>query len=472
MIIGTALCTPVFPAIGFVNICLRFALPDPQLRRGLSSSLGSILSFACWTIIPYSYEIAPLLLPFAISNGISAGIGYAFLDITSGGPRSSSFLKNPILTGGGIGAFTGIIAPRYLYGEAYDILYGIENVTPLMKEIMSWQFVTEISCSTGFIAGCAMYPLLHYPIFGYQRLPWTKFSGLLLMSSFALMYSVYRIDDEKHGMLTPEGSYVKPEMSKLLNSLMRLNVQTMEFEMYSLTTNSWVGSPELYQEVQIIVKSVRNYQRWNECTFDNPLLALLYLFIDKGIAMRFSDHLVTIEDTKELIRKRDQMHKTDLSVAFIIERSKNQGSNLVQIVSNFLISTENFTLRKSQRLLNATEKASLGIELVMIMKQCGMKEIHLETSNNTTISLGEIENWIRKTVPGIILYKTEETAFTQGMSVEAQLDLFSWVSTDLSTAFKRWEHDFVEEERNRKRFAFAIASGLLATICSGILYAY
>jgi len=110
-------------------------LPNETLRTQLSTSIGSILSFACWTIVPYSYNIAPLILPFAISNGISAGFGYAILDVSTGGPKHSEVLKNPILTGGGIGAFTGFVAPNFLYGEAYNVLYGIDSVSPLFTVI-------------------------------------------------------------------------------------------------------------------------------------------------------------------------------------------------------------------------------------------------------------------------------------------------------------------------------------------------
>ncbi len=127
------------------------------------------------------------MLPFALSNGVSAGVGYAMLDVGTGGPKYSKVLKNPVLTGGGIGAFTGFVAPNLLYGEAYNLLYGIDSITPIMKQLMASPFVTQISCTTGFFAGCIMYPLLHYPIYGIKSVPWTNFSGLLLVASAATM---------------------------------------------------------------------------------------------------------------------------------------------------------------------------------------------------------------------------------------------------------------------------------------------
>ncbi len=412
------------------------------------------------------------------------------MDIGTGGPQSSSdlpskvhvpALTNPFVMGGGIGAFTGYVAPNYLYGEAYNILYGIDNITPLMKQIMSFPFVTEISCTTGFIAGCAMYPLLHYPMFGIQNVPWMNFSGILLVSSGLLMYGIYSIDGDKHGVIAPNGSYVKSEIVPVLNSIVRLNVQKDKFETYSLTSSDWVGDADYYQQRQKIVLSVQEYQNgkdsWGKLyTFDNPVLAYLCHWFDRGIAKRFPDNIVTLKDSKELKKIRDAMHRTDLSIAFLAAaRTRNEKSQdiliLIEKVKLFCRMNGVMTDKECQRLLNSSEKASYGVELLMFMKQKNLDEIHFDKSK-ATLSIGYLENWIRKTAPGIILFKTDEIDCLKGMSVESQLENLSFpFNNDLESLKVNWEQIISDEERTRKRYTLVVVTGLLTTIFSGVLFA-
>ena len=499
---GTALCTPIFPAIGFVNVCLRVAFHSSpsheQLLRKLSASIGSILSFACWTVVPFSYEIAPLLLPFALSNGICAGVGYALLDISTGGPKvaattsSINILKNPILTGGGIGAFTGFVAPNYLYGEAFHILYGMEGVTPLIQQFMAVPFVTGISTTTGFVAGSAMYPLLHYPIFGLEHVPWTYFSGLLLLSSAVMGYTIYNKNDgEKLAALAPDGSFVRPEVVPLLNSIIRFNTQTNKFETFSLSSksdnkNSWVGPPELSWQGQKVADSMRDYQSRRDSngekfTFDNVILGCLCHYFDRGIAERFPNNVIRIRDSKDLKQHRNLMFWTDLSVAFMVERIKGSSSvslkhsneevsSLAQKAIDFLVQNEIFTERKSRKILKSTQMTSLGLELIMTMKQQNIQEIYSEKLESI-ISIHEIEKWIRKVTPEIILFKCEETDCLKGQSVENQLAQLSWEGKDIKHYKELWEQACVDEYKTRKRHQLVITTGLLASILSGIVYA-
>ena len=103
----TALATPVFPAIGFVNLFLRVVLPEAKLRATISTSIGSVLSFATWTLIPAFYNVAPAILPCAVGNGVVAGATYGVIDAVSGGPTSRILQRNPLVAGG-IGAITGV----------------------------------------------------------------------------------------------------------------------------------------------------------------------------------------------------------------------------------------------------------------------------------------------------------------------------------------------------------------------------
>ena len=468
--IGTALCTPIFPAIGFVNICLRFMLPNEQLRTALSASIGSILSFACWTIVPFAYDIAPLLLPFAISNGVCVGVGYALLDVTAGGPKS---LKHPFV-GGGLGALTGFAAPYYLYGEAYNVLYGIEGVTPLIQHFMAAPFVTEILCTTGFVAGTAMYPLLHYPMFGIKSVPWTNFSGLLLVSSIGMVYALYATDTEKNANIAPVGSYVNPEIVPLLNSMVRFNTETAQFEAYSLSSNKeWVGSPDCYKKGQIVTKQVREYQQQNDywgerCTFDHPMLGYLCHYFDRGIAQRFKKSLVTLMDERDINKLRDTMHQTDLVVASILDRSRNniQEKSFVEKNYRYLIDHENLSKRWCLKLLKSAEKASLGVELIIAMKENGTDKVHLRHSN-TTVSSEDIEKWIRNTSPGLLLYQSDESQHVRGQSIENQLSRLSWTCTNLNKATDKWENAIMEDSSSRRRNVF-LTSSFLATILSAI----
>mmetsp|Transcript_9359 Transcript_9359/g.13932 ORF Transcript_9359/g.13932 Transcript_9359/m.13932 type:complete len:602 (-) Transcript_9359:52-1857(-) len=495
---STALCTPVFPAIGFVNFCLRVALPNEKLRMKLSASIGSIISFACWTIVPFTYSITPLLLPFALSNGLCAGVGYTILDIGGSGLAaatnsrvssssslltSNPFFQNTMLTGGGIGAFTGYCAPKFLYGEAYNVLYGIDGVTPIIHQLMASPFVTQLSCTTGFIAGCAIAPLLHYPMFGIGGVPWTYFSGLALAISTVTMYSLYRIDHDQHATIAPEGSYMKPEMVPLLNSIVRYDVKGGDFGTYSLSSKAWVGGPAECQRGKVNAETVRSYQReedsWGEkYTFDNPVLAYLCHYIDRDIQRQYPEHTVTVKDVNYLIECRDSMCQTDWSVNFIMERSKannavGQKNHLEQFddkVEKISVYDESMTKRKRRKVLKSIETVSVGIELILAMKQRGIKDIYSK-KRNSMISLDDLEAWVRQKAPGTFMFESDEkdTPF-KGESIESQLSRLEWRCQDIENTLTIWEQ--VAFDERKKKWLFVIATtttGVLATFLSGML---
>ena len=142
--------------------------------------MGNAVNIAFWCILPYSYQYAPLLLPCAIGNGIAAGGAYAALDVMGGGP-ASKLLKNPLIAGGGIGAFVGLVAPSLLYGPVCSTLYGIEHMGLFLNQAFTeFPYIMQISVTTGFAAGIAMYPMLHYPIYGVPNVPWQALTGAVL----------------------------------------------------------------------------------------------------------------------------------------------------------------------------------------------------------------------------------------------------------------------------------------------------
>ena len=445
-------------------------LPNEKLRSQLSASIGSILSFACWTIVPFSYEIAPLMLPFAISNGISAGVGYAIIDVSTGGPKNSSILKNPILTGGGIGAFTGLVAPNYLYGEAYNVLYGIDSVTPLIGQVMAVPFVSQISCTTGFVAGCAMYPLLHYPIFGIKNVAWTGFSGVLLVLSAATVYTIYKTDVNKHDMIAPVGSFCKPDMVPLLNTIVRYNTQTKQFESYSVTTKEWVGDPIVCDKGSDMADSIRSYQKnsdsWGQTyTFDNPMLSYLCHYFDRAIAERFPENIVSLKDKQVLSDYEEMMYKTDLVVALVNE--KNEEKPMQEIVDEKIVqmmSAQKSTYRsKCQRLLKKAASVAVGVELILAMQKQGVNELYCDHLKSI-VTLKDVESWVRRRVPELMLFPEDEDCGFEGESVKSQLHHLEWESKSVDHALENWANLSSKERRTRWKVGIVATIGVFASL--------
>lgn len=81
---ATALCTPLFPIIGLNQLLFRFL--DPATRTVITGGT-SMLYFSAMVLAPNSFYYAPILLPFAIGNGVTAAGVYAALDGLVGGPK-------------------------------------------------------------------------------------------------------------------------------------------------------------------------------------------------------------------------------------------------------------------------------------------------------------------------------------------------------------------------------------------------
>lgn len=458
---STAICTPVFPAIGFVNAALRIMMPDPQLRQKISASSGAILNIAFWYILPFSYDVAPILLPFAIGNGIVAGAAYGCLDIVSGGPQSK-ILKNPLITGGGIGALTGVVAPTLLYGQIYSAMYGIEGMSELIRQGLGLMpFALQISGATGFVAGMALYPLLHYPMFGVKNVHWMNFSGGILLASGVTLYHIYSSDGEKIMPILPDGSFVTPKEKAILDSVIRYNLTKNSLETYSLSANSWIGPPELHQKAHMISEVVRLYQKnsWgSHYTYDDQVLAFLSRWMDNGIAQRYPQHIVTVKDPKELLQCQKQLQKTDLIVYSILERTNHKTADMESVIDKLNSYGKSTSKREKMRLIQDIQSVCVAVEVLMSQRRAGTQDVKLQE---------EVTVWIRKHVPDILLTIEEENQHngSLGQSIESQLKSAKW-NMDQNVAIANWEEQKTLERRKLRNRRIMIFSGALLSLAS------
>ena len=67
---STALATPLFPIIGFNHLVFRFVPPEQRMAIHGGTSMAYL---SAMVLLPNAFYYAPVLLPFAISNGVTAG---------------------------------------------------------------------------------------------------------------------------------------------------------------------------------------------------------------------------------------------------------------------------------------------------------------------------------------------------------------------------------------------------------------
>lgn len=199
----------------------------------MSGLWGSVFSFAAYTLTPKLYAIGPLLWPFALCNGLTAGAAYAAIDSASGGP-TGKILGNP-LAGVGIGVTVAAFAPHFLYGPALSHLYGIEDASGVISSILQFPFVQSVTLATGAAAGLMIYPVLYFPINGIKGVPWAKFSLPPLLAAAAATYWVFSPDNAA-ALPVPPGAHVPKELVPLLEANLRLDTGTGRMLSYS-----WCG---------------------------------------------------------------------------------------------------------------------------------------------------------------------------------------------------------------------------------------
>lgn len=509
---STALCTHVFPTIGFKKLHARFTIPDPNLRAKFNASLGTIFNIAFYYILPFGIEYSPLLLPFAIGNGIVAGGAYAILDTASRSippalsssidpSRGQMLMQNPLVAGGGIGATTGLIAP-HLYGSICETLYGVEGLSNSCSALInSFPFFLQISATTGFAAGVMMYPILHYPIHGIQNVKWQGFSGVLLLASSMTVYYMYRPEGMQDNLVCPDGAFVDRSLVPLLSAIVRYRVSEGKFGAYSMEGGEWLGEPGLKDKGQMIADGVRRYHApgwWDgsndggggkNYTFDNQILAFYCSWCDRGLGEKHKDRLVHVLDVKELQAYEDSMFRTDWAVKGIIEmkagspialhKHEEDESRIENInddtmrekIQQMKAYGSAMSDRECKRRVESIEATSVAVQLLMTIRQIdsahdsGSDSI-INAANNTPIVVADLEGIVRKRAPGILLYKTEEAKKgVKGQSVESQLEASRWKAPALDDALAKWQ-TLQGTERGRKiRNGLLITSGILASLC-------
>ena len=432
-------------------------------------------------MIPYNYQIAPLLLPFAIGNGLTAGSMYAAAEglhmmLFRGAAISAS--RGPWLAGG-IGAMTGYVAPHHVYGEVYSQLYGIEEMKEICSFVMGVPLVQEVSVATGFVAGMALYPMLHFPMYGIPGVPFLHFSALVLLLSSLGLYQVYTLQDgdseEQENTLPiplPEGTYLPPHTVKYLDSIVRYNAETGEFRPYSPKLNDWVGSLEEKKIKDELCERIRQHHvKWKgeAVTFKHPILAFLYHYLDHGIAQRFQNHVISVPVPSQVLDNQECMARTDLTAKAMVERRNGSCRGLAMTQEKVEELAEQYkmyggAMSKEERVrrVKNIEVVSIATDLYLLLKQKEQegKELSMEDSILTEHLLRSI---IKK-APGILLLKRDEREGFHGQSIESQLQRIPLQLVDESKIRERWNEISRRKETQLWKDGLLAAAGFLLSL--------
>ncbi len=429
------------------------------------------MSFTTWTLLPnlYSGAVTSLILPCAISNALVAGCSYGILDLASGGPKgkNNALLQTPWITGAGIGATVGYIAPNQVYGPVMEYCWQIEGMSQSMQYVMSVPFATEVSVATGAVAGMILHPLLYYPIHGISGIHW----GFPLAAVTSALYFIY-YGREESGLPVPEGSYVDRSDLELVESILRYNNTSGEIETYSLKSEQFIGSVKKCFEGREMAELSRSYSSassWgsnNKVVFDDRLLAFVYNYWDVKTAARYPDHVVSnIPSKSSLQMKQDSMLLTDASVATLLHK------NDLEAIQTALDDvdcgkTSSDGVKQSTVDLKAQSEVNIALELLMLLRQMSKEDRVLVKQYSDEIP--KLEKYIRRKSPQIVLYTNDEEY--QGESVESQLRHCDWGRpTDLSNALEQWHRVQEESYRSWRNKALLASSVVLSIGCSLLL---
>jgi hypothetical protein len=469
----TAIATPAFPAIAVVNLALRVMLPDPVARRVLAQNLSTVLSLAAWTVLPYTYHIAPILLPFALANGACAGAGYLALDLYSQAYRKD-WLHRPLIAGGGLGALTGWVAPPFLYGPAYQALYGIEGLAENFFAPLFWYtpLVDQISVATGAVAGLALYPLLYYPILGVRGTHWGNLSGLVLLTSGLTMMYLYDSTTSQDALMVGiyEGSFVPAAKVPLLDSMVRYRVASGALETWSWSQAAWVGpGPQAYQEGQALATQARTYHKKNYggsvVTMDNQILTLLNTWVDDTLHARYPRHVVAVPappKSSVMRAKHASMVQTDLVWAQMIMTKPTQAEEAERLADQLkqLCGYSSMSGREFDKLCRSAEDISVAVELFFLVRRQSDQKLRGD------VPMEKVEAWIRQRAPGILLLASDEPMGAERQSIESQLaSLGNRKPSALADALEEWHHVVHKERREtRQQQMFAVAGVILGAL--------
>jgi hypothetical protein len=415
----TALATPAFPALGFLYAVLRVTIPDANLRKVMEGRWGAVVSFTTWTLLPNLYHgaVTSMILPCALGNALVAGCTYGLVDVISGGPKgsNSALLQKPWITGAGIGATVGFVAPIKVWGPIMEYCWGLEGMTQSMKYVMSIPFATEVSVATGIVAGTILHPLLYYPVHGIKGVHW----GFPLAAVMSALYYIYYGRDES-GLPVPEGSYIEPSQLDMVDSILRYNNSSGLIETYSLKSEQFIGSPEKFFQGQKIAESSRAYaSSGDNVVFDDRMLAFVYNYWDIKTASRFPDHVVSnIPSASSLQHTQDSMIFTDALVASILHKSD------FETIKSAVDDIVDRSAGKKRPLtdLKSFQKLKFALELLMLLQQNANGDSLLNKQYANEIP--KLERYVRRMLPTVVLYTNDEQY--KGESVESQLKSANW----------------------------------------------
>ena len=506
----TALATPSFPALGFLYALLRLTVSDATLRKSMESKWGTILSFTTWTILPtlYSGNVVSLLLPCALGNALIAGSLYGTLDLLCGGPTTnntnmSKILSTPYITGSGIGATTGYIAPNYIYGPIYENLYGMENMSNSIQYIMSYPFVTEVSVATSAVAGLILHPLLYYPMHGIRGYNWRYFSGLTLGAITSLLFYVYHgLGKNDVGLPARMGSYIDPTNIDLVNSIIRYDNSTGHVGLYSLSSQQFIINDDTSldndDECILLKQQQQQYKIINDCNsyskmgnnkviFNDRTLAFVYNYWDTSIQDKYPESIVTIPTENELQNVQYSMMMNDVVVASILssqgegsKRSDSSGteqtdSSNKDIVMKIVTSINSLNNDNSKKIQPASsfqqlDNVIIAIELLMTIneQQQQSSDREDEATNEMIQMKHSLERYIKQYYPQLTLYTCNEQYINE--SVESQLSIGKWKAPEYTKAYDRWK-DVHEKERRRtwRNRSFVVVTGIFLSVAASIL---
>eukprot|EP00986_Skeletonema_menzelii_P006377 scaffold2395_cov105-Skeletonema_menzelii.AAC.2 len=424
---------------------------------------GTLLSFTTWTLLPNLYHgaVTSLILPCAVSNAIVAGCTYGLIDVISGGPKGkyAALLQKPWITGAGIGATVGYIAPGHVYGPVMEYAWQIESMAQSMNYVMSVPFATEVSVATGAVAGMILHPLLYYPINGINGIHWL----FPLAAVTSALYFIY-YGREESGLPVPEGSYIDRSNLDLVDSILRYNNTSGRIETYSLKSEQFIGPVEKCFQGREIAESSRSYSSsGNKAVFDDRLLAFVYNYWDVKTASRYPDHVVSnIPSKSSLQMKQDSMLVTDASVANILH-----DNDFEAIQGAITDADEKSTgVKQSSSDLKSLKEVNIALELLMLLQQAS-KENDVELPKQYTDEIPKLERYIRRRSPKIVLYTSDEECKNE--SVESQLRNCDWKGPTLSSAMEKW-HNVQEQSYESWRNKALLASSVVISIgCSLLL---
>lgn len=193
----TALMTPLFPVIGFNQLVFRFV--DPVTRTAINGGT-SMLYFSCMVLVPKVFFYAPLMLPFALGNGVTSGILYLALEAGAGGPEALAALRvGPFPVAGPLlGLATALLVP-FVYPISWSAVY--PEVSSMLMEPSTWDFIWSICyennivppclATTGLAVGAVTHLFLKPVIVGIPGVPWTTSAGGVLAATLVGLGALY-----------------------------------------------------------------------------------------------------------------------------------------------------------------------------------------------------------------------------------------------------------------------------------------